>query len=331
MSSESPGSDGRLLVIRLSALGDVLHTAPAVVALSRSLAGSKMAWVVEEAYQELAREIANVDVIPVKMKRWGRAPFSPENVRQFRAARTAVRGFARGEWSVDFQGLLKSAIWGLVAGAGTRWGFDASSIREKGALLMINRRVEVDPSLHVIEQNMALASAIAGASLPIPELDFSRFAGARKPETTGPIVLIPGTGRREKNWSPEGFAQLGRHLIARGAEVLVVWGPGEEELAGEVAEGSGARLAPPTDLRELGSLLAAAPLVVGGDTGPLHMAAAMGRPVVGLYGPTDPGRNGPWGRKVAVVSSWGADRAMSSISTSSVIESIDALLSGLST
>ena len=286
-----------LLVIRLSALGDVIHTIPAVVALR---ARHDVAWVVEAPYRELVEVVAGVRAIPVSLKRW-----SPRNIAE---ARRAVRGF---DVAIDFQGLIKSALLARASGARERIGFAAAFVRERPAAWLMTRRVAIDPTRHVVEWNLQLAG-IENA----PEVDFKKFtANGQRP--TADVILLPGAGRKDKQWPY--FAALANRL---GRDALAVWGPGEEELA----RATGARLAPRTDLRELAQLLRDARLVVGGDTGPLHLAAALGTRVIGLYGPTNPARNGPYGQPGHVVESYSTTRSMDSIGVDEVMRKIDEVL-----
>jgi heptosyltransferase-1 len=134
------------------------------------------------------------------------------------------------------------------------------------------------------------------------------------------VVLLPGAGRPEKLWPVERFAEVAR---AVGDRALAVWGPGEKERAAAI----GCRVAPPTNLRELAAILAGAAVVVGGDTGPLHLAAALGTPVVGLYGPTNPRRNGPFGQLDRCVSTFGVSNAMAGIEAGQVTAMTERLLS----
>jgi heptosyltransferase-1 len=288
-----------LLVIRLSALGDVIHTIPAVVALRDRY---DIDWAVEEPYRELVSIVARVRDVAVSLKRW-----LPS---QILSARRSVRGH---EIAVDFQGLIKSALLARASGAGERFGFAAEFIREKPAAWLVNRRVTIDPTTHVVEWNLQLARALE-PSLQMPRVDFSVFAS---PTAAQPrIVLIPAAGRRDKQWPAQSFRELARHV---GKEALVVWGPGERPLA-EAVEGE---LAPPTNLRQLARLLRDARLVIGGDTGPLHLAAALGTPVVGLYGPTNPKRNGPFGQIENCVETFTTSRSMADIAVDDVLRKME--------
>ena len=283
----------KLLVIRLSALGDVVHTIPAVVALRDRY---DIGWAVEAPYRELVEIVAGVRAIPVALKRW--------SARNILDARRAIRGF---DVAVDFQGLVKSALIARASGARERIGFAREFIREKPAAWLMNRHVTIDPGRHVVEWNLQLA----GVEKP-PHVDFTRFATDNQ-QPTGDIVLLPAAGRREKQWPH--FRELARRL---GDRAVVAWGPGEEDLA----RAMGARVAPRTNLRELAQLLRDAALVIGGDTGPLHLAAALGTQVVGLYGPTNPARNGPYGQIGNVVETYSTTKSMESIGVDEVTRKI---------
>jgi heptosyltransferase I len=304
-----------VLVLRLSALGDVIHTIPAVTALRA--AHERIEWVVEAPYAELVEIVAGVRAIPVRMKKWARES------RQLIDAVRAIRG---ADVSIDFQGLVKSAMWGRLSGARRRIGFAPSAIREKPALLFTNRWVKVDTTKHVIEQNMELACAASERgrqarwpdgvppSEGSPDWDaFPADAENKLAEFRDAIVLLPGAGRPEKLWPH--FPELARNID----NAVTVWGPGEEQLA----EAIGARVAPPTNLRELAFVLRHARVVIGADTGPLHLAAALGTKVVGLYGPTNPRRNGPYGQLEHCVNRYDTTKLMDSISVHEVMTMLE--------
>ena len=300
----------RILAIRLSAFGDVIHTLPAVVAL-RDL-GHEVVWVVERPYRDLVALVARVDTIGVSMKEWGRA-FVARRGEMF-AARAAMRGF---DAAIDFQGLIKSASLAWVSRAPLRYGYGRAAIKESPAGVFLNKRVDVDKNQHIVEQNIELARAVDGR-VRMPDVDFSPYAhdpSGKLAEFAGRIVLLPGAGRPEKQWPH--FAELARQID----RPLVVWGPGEKELA----EAVGADVAPQTSLRELAFLLRDARAVIGGDTGPLHLAAALGTPVVGIYGPTNPLRNGPYGQLDRVVESWTKTKLMDNINVADVVRKLDNL------
>ena len=295
----------RLLVLRLSALGDVIHTVPAVMGLASSV--PEVSWVVESSYSELVQLVTGLPTIPVKIKKWAKSPLASRS--EFHAALGRMRA---ADTSIDFQGLMKSAALGWLAGAKTRIGFDREAIREKPALLFTNQKVKVDTTKHVVDQNLELAGVQPGvanwSAFPQP------LAGVRPAK----IVILPGAGKPNKLWPVHQFRKLADQL----GDVLVVWGPGEAERAQAI----GARIAPPTNLRELAWLLQQADLVIGGDTGPLHLAAALGTKVVGLYGPTDPRRNGPYGQLDHVVDEFVTTKLMESITVEAVMTVVERVL-----
>lgn len=291
----------RLLVVRLSALGDVVHAIPAVVALRDRF---DVAWAVESPYRELVEIVAGVKALPVSLKRW--------SASRIAEARRSVRGF---DAAVDFQGLIKSALLARSSGARERVGFASDFIREKPAAWLMNRAVHVDPAQHVVLWNLELARALApGAALP--DVDFKPFARGSL-DVSDAIVLLPGAGRREKVWPY--FAELVRGL---GERCVAAWGPGERELA----EATGAEVTPETSFRELAQILRDARLVIGGDTGPLHLAAALGTRVIAFHGPTNPARNGPFGQLSNVISTFSTTRSMNDIRVSDVRAKMEEVL-----
>ncbi|MBV8543596.1 MAG: hypothetical protein JO088_02525, partial [Acidobacteria bacterium] len=285
----------------------VIHTIPAVVALRDALPQTAIAWAVEPAYAELVEIVARVKAIRVSLKRWSFARIA--------AAWRDVRGFPT---AIDFQGLLKSALIARVSGAGQRYGFARDVIREKPAALFVNRPATIDRSTHVVEWNLELARTFVPAIAGVPQVDFTPFAkdpSGQLARFANRIVLLPGAGKPGKQWPAARFAELAKRI---GSDALVVWGPGEEGLARAI----GAEVAPATNFRELASVLRHARLVIGADTGPLHLAAALGTPLIGLYGPTDPARNGPYGQLDRVLSTFSRTKSMDDIAVDDVMQLI---------
>jgi heptosyltransferase-1 len=304
----------RILVLRLSALGDVIHTIPAVSLLTPV---ADVAWVVEAPYAELVETVAGVRAIPVRLKRWSRAPLASRH--DFHAALGQMRG---RDLAIDFQGLMKSSMLAWLSRAPARAGFERSALREKPAALFTNRKVVIDQTRHVVDWNRQLAEAVTENRAPAPERwrEFACDAEGKVAKYEGRIVLLPGAGKREKLWPEASFREVVEKYRGR---TVVAWGPGERDLADAI----GGDVAPPTNLRELAALLAGASLVVGADTGPLHLAAALGTRVVGLYGPTDPRRNGPYGQIASTVDHYrSGERTMSSIGAAEVIERMEEVL-----
>ncbi|HUP59226.1 MAG TPA: lipopolysaccharide heptosyltransferase I [Thermoanaerobaculia bacterium] len=305
---------GHVLVLRLSALGDVIHTIPAVL----SLKDADVSWVVEAPYCELVDVVAGVEAIPVRLKQWARSPIASRA-----AMRDTIRAMRGADVSIDFQGLVKSAMLGVFAGAKERIGFDRNAIREKPALLFTNRKVAVDTTKHVVEQNLELVWSAATQVAAVPSgstaatgvaaLHTGNWAAFARDMPQHDVVILPGAGRRDKLWPAERWRE-----VARRTGALVAWGPGEEQLAREISE----KIAPPTNLRELAGLLKNARLVIGADTGPLHLAAALGTKVVGLYGPTNSQRNGPYGQLGRCIQA----KSMAEISVEAVMNMVERVI-----
>jgi ADP-heptose:LPS heptosyltransferase len=212
----------------------------------------------------------------------------------------------RREAALDLQGLWKSAAWARLAGAGRTIGFAPRWRREPLSSVLLTEQAALGPeAVHVIDKNLALLRAVGVSALGLREFPLppttamaARVDAALKEEAVADdyVVLNPGGGWASKLWPAEFFGRLALGLRDRGLASVVTWGPGEEKLADRVvAESAGAaRRAFPTTLLEYVELARRARLVVAADTGPLHLAGAAGAPVVGIFGPTDPARNGPW-------------------------------------
>ncbi|MGA7614390.1 MAG: lipopolysaccharide heptosyltransferase I [Thermoanaerobaculia bacterium] len=325
-----------ILVFRLSALGDVIHTLPAVMLLRQAVGEERsIGWVVEAPYRDLLEQVAPVDlVIATATKRWRRDWSSSVTRAEISLMREEMRHFSRRGTSIDFQGLLKSAALAWLSGATTRIGFDRRSAREGVSALLNNRRVPASDAEHVVEKNIRLLSALGIEHHgPAPALDWSGYPRDRDGTLAlvsdrATAILFPGAGRPEKLWGAESFAIVAKEIRSRfGIRSVVVWGPGERELAAEVvARSETAELAPATNLRELAWILRHARLVVAGDTGPLHLADALGTDVVGIYGPTDPVRNGPYHQVERCVESWSTTRDIRSVSPEAVLTRIGEVL-----
>lgn len=309
-SAETPRS---VLVVRLGAMGDVIHTMYAVSALRAALPQLKIGWVIEERWAELlcARDAIRsgartprrplVDFVHVvNTKKWRRAVLSGETRA---CVRGAIREIREQQYDVagDFQGAIKSALVARLAGADSVIGM--AHPREAPAKMFYSNSVET-PAVHVIDQYGSLAHAIAG-SLPavVPEFPHDEAAEASLATKLGDLtdniaVLNPGAGWPAKQWPAERYGEVARDLFENGLKPIINFGPGEEDLARAAeAASAGAATALSCSISELIALLRRARLFIGGDTGPLHLAAALKVPVVALFGPTDPARNGPYGTK----------------------------------
>lgn len=297
----------RVLLTRLSAFGDIVHTWPLADAIDRHPDRPELAWLVEERFLPLvAGHPAVARPIPVATRRWRYHPLAAATRAEMSAVRRELRAFAP-EFVLDPQGLLKSAVWVGASGAPHRVGLHRAVRRERLAGLFYNETVRPPDGIrHVVDINLALACAL-GMTPPFgaaPCAEFLRAAAPLAPAALrGAVALLPAVAGAGKAWPAAGFAALARHLVANGRLPVVVWGPGERALAERICgAAAGAALAPPTSLPELAGLLAGCAAVVGGDSGPVHLAAALGVPTVAVFVATDPERNGPRGPRVRIVS-----------------------------
>jgi lipopolysaccharide heptosyltransferase I len=301
-----------ILVVRLSSMGDLVHTLPAVAALRKRFPDARIDWLVESRHRDVLLDNPDIDsILEVDTLGWRRKLLSPRTWRELRDALHGIRE-RRYDFVLDLQGTMKSAVSAFLARSKRRIGFGSDHLKERMAALLYTERVSANGEPpHVIDRHLRLLRALdvetneRRFSLPAPEA--AEAAANRELARLGLAsfaVLNPGGSWVTKRWSPSRFGELARELERRWKlPSLVVWGPGEEALAREVVETSegAARLAPETSLRELLPYIRKARLFVSGDSGPLHLASACGVPAVGIFGPTDPARNGPFGEGDEVV------------------------------
>lgn len=289
-------AEPRILVVRLSSLGDVVHTLPAVHALRAAFPTAEIDWLIEARWAPLLAGNPDLNaVVKVATRSWRDVCTTVARLRR-----------RRYDLALDFQGLYKSALLARLAGATQYIGFAPSAARERGAAIFYTQRVE-PRARHVVEQNLELA--VAAGARPGPccfPIQVSVEAQHRVRQQLAAhgvqkyFVLSPGGGWRSKCWPPERYGELYRQLVVLPALAsfrgVVNARPGERDLAETVQRVAGADgpIWFPLELPELVALIAGAKFLVSGDSGPLHLAVALGVPVVGLYGPTDPARNGPF-------------------------------------
>ena len=286
-------AEPEFLIVRLGSLGDIVHTFPAVAALRESFPSATINWMTHPRWRDLvaaaglASEIWDVET------------------RSFASVRGALGKIRRGHFStaIDYQGLWKSAALPFLARVPRRIGFSASAVREAGVPLLYTDQVDVRAT-HVADKNGELSVA-AGAVKPVGRFtlaipDEARASVAnllRKEGIERYVVLSPGGGWVSKCWPLERFGELARRLFGEvGMRSVINYGPGEEGLANRIvnAAGPGAAVSFSGCFGELMAILRGADCVVAGDTGPLHLADALGARVVAIFGPTDPQRNGPY-------------------------------------
>jgi lipopolysaccharide heptosyltransferase I len=292
-----------VLIVRLGALGDVVHAVPAAAALRAAYPDARIDWLVDARHRPFVDLVTVVDR-PVVVGRSSIAGWT-EAVRQLRQVRYDV--------ALDFQGLLKSAVLARASGAARVIGFSIWHLREKTARPFYSEAPgERSESMegHVIQKNLRLLRTVGVDDdrivFPLADIESAALASVAAAIGDAPFALVnPGAAWPNKRWPPERFGEVAGFLHeVRGLTSIVLWGPGEEGLARAVVDASAgsARVAPATSISDLLALSRRAALMVSGDTGPLHIAAAAGTPTVAIFGPTDPGRNGPWAASDVVVS-----------------------------
>ena len=290
----------RFLIVRLGSLGDIIHAIPAAAAIRAALPSAIIDWLVDPRYVDLIDMITAVNhAVPVDPR--------AGMVRLF-ATLSALRK-RKYKIAIDFQGLIKSATMARMAGAERLVGFPQAQLRERAARAFYTDAPNDVHAVHVIRKNLELVAALGietgepSFPLNVPRTAVvddavARFGGA-------PFALInPGAAWPNKRWPPERYGQVAAAVRERfGWPSLVLWGPREQAqaMAAVDASNGAAMLAPPTSIVDLFGIAKAARVAISGDTGPLHIAGAVGTPLVALFGPTFAERNGPWNKHDVVV------------------------------
>jgi len=329
-----------IVVIKLSAIGDVLHGVPVAVALKRAFPDARIGWAVEGRAADVLAGHPAIDHLFRLPRGWLKAPSA------VLALRRQLRSFAP-DVTIDLQGLLKSGVASWLSAAPMRIGFAKPASREHAWLAYTNRVRPV--ATHVVDRNCDLLVPL-GIRESQPTFDMPHWPVSRERAHQwlgglglheAPVLINPGAGWASKLWPPDRFAAVARGLHRRGLRSLVVWGGAAERAAAEqiVAQSNGAAvLAPDTSLQDLGEVCRASRLLISSDTGPLHLAAAVGTPCVGLFGPVPASRNGPYGRQHVCVEpppearpSWDNRKtdtvSMAAIDVDRVITAAESLLS----
>jgi heptosyltransferase-1 len=291
-----------ILFIKTSSLGDVVHHMPAVTDARRRLPDARLSWVVEEPYAPLARLHPGIDeVIPVASRRWRTQLHRAETWSEIDQFRRTIRARSY-DAVIDTQGLLRTAVIARAA-RGVRHGYDMASIREPLASMFYDIRHRVEWRCHAIPRNRMLTGRALGYE-PAAQIAFGldRAAIAKKPRSAY-AVLIHGTARADKEWPQPNWLAVARALNDRGLEVVVPWGTAaERRRSDEIVAALGFGEVPERrPLDEVAALIAGATVVVGVDTGLLHVAAALGVPLVGIFVGSEPGLTGPLGAGPIVV------------------------------
>ena len=286
----------KILLIKTSSLGDVVHNLPVATTLHKHLPGAQIDWVVEEAFADIPRLHPAVGrVIPVALRRWRRRLFAVETWRQMAAFRRELRR-ENYDLVVDSQGLIKSALIAREArltSQGERVGYAAEAAREPLAARCYDRGIAIPRNVHAVERNLWLAAAACGRT-PDVDIDYGIRASALRANwlPQGPYaLLLTASSRDDKSWPKEAWLALAASLTASGLNLLLPAGTdSERQGATDLASAMGSRamVAPKLTLSEIAGLCAGASLVVGVDTGLTHLATALGRPTLCLFAGSDP-------------------------------------------
>lgn len=293
-----------VLLVRTSALGDVVNCLPVLEAVRRHRPEARIAWAIEEAMAPVLAGHPDLDLlIPVRLRAWRHNPLTRAHRREISEALSRLRGFS-ADIALDLMGNHKGALLARLSGARRSVGLARRYRREPSSVLWLDETLTARGP-HAVERAMSLLPALG-----LPADEPARFTGDKlfpdaRPESGEPrVVLHPGAAWRNKCYPARMWARVARELLSDpGIPTRVVWGPGEEELAREVVDASdgAARLQHAAGLAQLARELRGARLVLGGDTGPLHLARALGCRVLTVHGPTDPRLHGPWDRPHATV------------------------------
>ena len=306
-ATEHRGTEApRVLFVRLGSLGDVIHGIPAAAALRNRYPQAHIDWLVDARYVELLALVECLD---------RRIAFDPRDVARSGGRTLALRTLwelRRNQYDacIDLQGLLKSAALSRAVGARRTIGFQRAHLREPLARLLYTDTPDLGDATHVIDKGIALLAPLGVTDArvhfpvviprpPVVESVVGRFG------VGGYALINPGAAWPNKRWPPERFGGVAAALHRdMGLRSLVLWGPGEQALAGTVvgASSGAAESAPPTSIQDIVGIARHARVMISGDTGPLHIAGAVGTPIVALFGPTLAARNGPWLAQDIVVS-----------------------------
>ena len=318
----------RILLIRMSALGDIIHALPALSALRKARPDAHIGWLVEDAGAPLLEGHPLLDTVHVlPRKAWRKNPFTTL-AGPIRNLATELRSL-RYDVAVDFQGLTKSAFWAKLCGAKDRIGSGGEGAKEVSRFFYSRPVHPAADQSHVIQKNLSLLRPL---DVQNPEIEFHVHLAKESLEwgekmwgdcgdRFARVVINLGAGWKTKRWPAAAYGRLAKALVEEaGARVVFAWGPGEETLLQTALEAVGQRAdppkasnadsigaepglyaLPPSTFTQLGAILRRAHLAVGGDTGPTHLAAALGIPTLGIYGASDAKRNGPWGAHCAVI------------------------------
>lgn len=283
----------RVLIVKMSSMGDVVHALPVVHDMRRALPNLEIEWLVETSFAAIPRMHPGVNrVLPLNFRRWRRKLWDGDTWRAMRALRVQLRERPY-DCVLDLQGLLKSVLWGRLAD-GPLMGYDSASARDPLAAWFYARKAKVSRQLHAIDRCRQLAAAHLGYPVPTDAPVFGITPGPGAWKLRGPsAALIPCASRPEKIWPETRWIAIGKRIKAMGLSPLVIWGTEEEQVRAErIAAGCEGEVPPFLNVADMAALLGGTKRVVGLDTGFSHLAAALGKPTIGIYCDHEPGLAG---------------------------------------
>lgn len=293
----------RILIVKLSAIGDIIHALPALAAIRENLPDAEISWIAETRSAEILRGNAMVDELIEVDTRMLRGSGFVKNFRRAAGSQLRTLRGKKVDIALDLQGLLKSAIIAKLSGAERRYGFDKENLREPAGRMLLTDSVQIPEFTHVIRKNLLLASAALDIEMPA-EMKFpittesTHRAEAERiaDEANGKFAILnPGGGWVTKLWAAEKYGELADRIAEEfGLTPVITGGPGDGELVSKVLANSrsGRAFAASPTLKGFYEAAKFAKIYIGGDTGPTHLAAAAGTPIVGIFGPTEWWRNG---------------------------------------
>jgi lipopolysaccharide heptosyltransferase I len=306
MNRKTKPDTKRFLVVKFGSLGDIVHCLPSVAQLRKAFPNAAIDWLIERK-NKLVVELSglNVRLVPIDTYQWRHSPGigSAKEIAEF------VWAINRDGYdcTIDFQGLLKSAFCAYLSAAPMRIGWERDFLKESVSRFFYTDVVK-PKRIHIIDQQMELLTPLGidpdwDTIVPLKAPESARKSVERKLNGLTDFVMInPGGNWPTKNWAPERYGELASRLMSDGLRVAVTWGPGDEPMVRKVVQTAGKNIAQiPTTLEELVALCEKSKLFIGGDTGPMHFAAAAGTPIVSIFGPTSSDRNGPFRREDIVV------------------------------
>lgn len=313
----------RVLIVKTSSMGDVLHTLPALTDAQQAIPGIRFDWVVEEGFAQIPSWHAAVDrVIPVAIRRWRKAWFSVAIKAERKTFQAAVQA-QQYDAIIDAQGLVKSAALVTRLARGVKHGMDWQTAREPLASLFYNCRHHIAKQQHAVERTRELFAKSLGYNKPQAQGNYAiaqHFLNDMNTDTGQYAVFLHATTRDDKHWPEVNWRELIGLLSQSGVRIKLPWGAAHEEArAKRLAEGFDyVDVLPRMSLEEVARVLAGATFVVSVDTGLSHLTAALDRPNITLYGPTDPGLIGGYGRNQVECRS--ASRNLTDLPASAVFE-----------